>query len=182
MKTIMYVGVLLLFSSVYAQEKPKNVSEETTVKTVKVNDGKKITETKVKVNTREEQELKLAEADKNKTDQELVTSPVKVTKTVSIDLDNDPFYDTAYQERAFTFGENNYNFTRNDAGFHILSKKADASTQIGSAYRSSLKNYYIFESEGKTGIGYFNSKGNFVVEYHDKGQNGLKVEEYILME
>ena len=47
MKNLLYLGALLICTSAIAQEKPKEVKEETEVKIVKVKDNDKTTEKKV---------------------------------------------------------------------------------------------------------------------------------------
>ena len=179
MKNIAIIITLFFTSFVIAQQKPKNVSEETETKTVKVNDGKKVVEKKIKVTTREEQELKLAEKDKNKVNQKLVESPVKVTKTVQYDNDNDPYYDVEYQQRTFKYNGNEYAFTKDDTGFVIIDS-SNKGTPFANIYRSSTDNHYIFESKNRSGIGYFDAQGNFILEYYDGKSKVLKKRVYVL--
>lgn len=80
MKNLIYLSVMLLCSGIMAQERPKEIKQETVVKTVKVNDGETISEKKFKVVTREEADVELDENDAEKVNQNRVMSNVKVKK------------------------------------------------------------------------------------------------------
>src|SRR5690554_6218211 len=54
MKNVLYIVVLMFTTVIFAQNKPKNVSEETTTKTIKVDDGSQVLEQKVRITTRED--------------------------------------------------------------------------------------------------------------------------------
>ena len=179
MKNVFYIGLFLFAGTLFAQEKTKNVSEETTVKTIKTNNGEKITENKVKVTTREEQNIEFDKKDKNKRDKDVVNSPVKITKTLEIDNDSDSFYDSKVEVAFYEFGGKRYNFTKNETGF--LVNNDNATENYGKAIRASQKNHYLYKSGDKTGIGYFNEKGNFTVEYYNNDTGVLEKEEFIMV-
>ena len=67
MKNLVFITALIISGTLFAQEKPKEVKQETEVKTVKTNNGEKITEKKTKIVTRETSDITLDENDKNKT-------------------------------------------------------------------------------------------------------------------
>jgi hypothetical protein len=179
MKNLFYICLFLFAGTAFAQEKTKNVSEETTVKTIKTNNGEKITENKVKVTTREEQNIEFDEKDKDKRDKDVVNSPVKVLKTLEIDDDKDNFYDSKVEIGFYEFEGTRYNFTKSETGF-LIHKNEDA-FNFGKALRASEKNHYLFKSDDKTGVGYFNDKGNFAVEYYNNDTGKLEKEEFIMV-
>ncbi|WP_418509920.1 hypothetical protein [Corallibacter sp.] len=181
MKTLLYITAFMFMISVHAQEKPKNVSEETNIKTVKINDGKKITEKKVKLTTREEQQVELAEEDKNKVNQTMVDSPSKVTKTLEVDNDGDAFYDSKFETAHYEFNDKVYNFKKNSEGFLVSTKSKSDMSPLGNIIKSSKENHYFFKTNDYSGIGYFTDSGNFTIEYYDTNTNKLVKQDFILI-
>lgn len=100
---------------------------------------------------------------------------VKVTKTVRVDNDRDPFYESKNTIIYHTTDDGSYAFKANDKGF-MITDKDDAKT--GSAILSFNKKYYILDIDNYSGIGYFNNDGNFVVEYYDSDSETLINEEF----
>src|SRR5690606_13561476 len=140
MKHVIYIAVFLVPTVFFAQEKPTNVSEETTTKTVTVDDGREVVEKKVKVTTREEQQIKLAESDKHKVNQDVVDSPSKVTQTIEVDNDMDPFFDSKTKSVHYTYNDDNYIFKRNDNGFIVSEVGADARSEEHTSELQSREN------------------------------------------
>ena len=139
MKNLLYVIAFLVPTVFFAQEKPKNVSEETTTKTITVDDGKEVVEKQVKVTTREEQQVELAESDKNKVNQQVVPSPSKVTQTVEVDVevDDDPYYDSISESVFYTYDNDNYVFKKNNNGFLVSETDSDVN-KYGMVYMSCI--------------------------------------------
>lgn len=185
MKYLMYIAAFLFCFTAFAQEKtdtknnnPKDVVEETKVKTMKVEkNGKVVSEKKVAVTTKKEQEVKTAIEPDHYENSTRLDTPVKVTKTVKIDSDNDPFFDSETTMVTYKMNDQDYAFTRNDAGFIITFNGEDA-TVYGNARLTSLNGYYLLNADNFSGIGYFNSEGNFVVEYYDETLNAMVIQEF----
>jgi hypothetical protein len=119
MKNVIYICLLLLAGSVFAQEKPKNVSEEVKTTTIKVDNGTEVKEKKIKVTTRKEQNIEFDEKDKNKRDSEIVESPVKVKRTIEIDNNGDNSYDSKVEVGFYEFEGKRYNIKKNNNGFLV---------------------------------------------------------------
>lgn len=179
MKNVIHICLFLFVANVFAQEKPKNISEEEKVKTIKVDNGKEIVEKKIKVTTREEQAIEFDEKDKNKTDKDIIVSPVKVKKTIEIDNDNDRLYDTMTEIGYYEFEGNRYNFKKMNNGFLVSSENKENSNIFGNIERFNKENHYLFHNAETTGIGYFNTEGNFIVEYYDKKSGELVSKEFM---
>ncbi|TYB76264.1 hypothetical protein [Bizionia myxarmorum] len=179
MKTILYVGLFLISSSLLAQEKSRDMSQETETKTVRIDDGRKVVEKKVKTTTTEENEVRLSEEDVNKVDQERIISDSdkKITQTIEIDNDVDPFYDSEIESMNYQQDGKNYRFVRTTAGFDIATPESKAN--YGSAIKSTNSNEYVIKMNEFSGTGYFNSDGNFVIEYYDKERDALIQKEFI---
>ncbi|MCF7560727.1 hypothetical protein L3X39_08760 [Sabulilitoribacter multivorans] len=184
MKNIIYVCALLLCtSSLMAQEKPKETKEETEVKVVKIKDGDKTTEKKVKVVTRETASVKLNEKDKNKVNQDRVNTSTKVEKMVMVDNDNDENYDVLSKETYYKIGDKNYLFKPSDRGFDIAFNKDKAMfIPVEKALNTNANGHYLVNGESYTGIGYFNKEGNFVIQYYDNEKDSIETKTYVFAE
>ncbi|WOD43314.1 hypothetical protein [Hwangdonia lutea] len=175
MKNLIYVFALLFIGSAMAQEKPKEVKQETKVKVVKTKNDKETKEKKVKVITRETADVKLDKNDKNKVNQSRVNATKKVEKMVMVDDDNDADYDILTKETFFVSGDQTYKFTPNDKGFDIIfDNDNNEFVKIGKAWSTSASGNYIIRGEMHNGIGYFDKNGNFVVEYFDENTKRVK--------
>jgi bifunctional ADP-heptose synthase (sugar kinase/adenylyltransferase) len=182
MKNLMLLIAIILSGNVFAQETPKEVKQETEVKTVKIKDSDKTTEKKVKVVTRETALVELDKKDKNKTDQNRVESTKKIEKTVFIDNNNDDNYDMLTQETYYVLGDGKYMFTPNKKGFDIAfdkNKDNDHLVKVGKAWTTSRNGYYILNGDMHSGIGSFDSDGNFSVEYYNKDTDQVEVKTYM---
>lgn len=175
MKYLLYIFSLLMVTGAYAQNKPVDKVEETKTKTVKVEKNGKIIENKVKVTTTKKQDVMTTPKGSSTINNERIFPKVKVTKTVSIDNDNDPFYDTEDKIIYYTDDRGKYIFTSNKKGFTITNPE---SIDIGFAARSSNNEYYILNMDTYSGVGYFNTKGNFVVEYYNSDLDLLVNKEF----
>jgi len=181
MKNVIYTLIFLFVANVWAQQTPKNVSEESTVKTVKTNNGSGIVEKKVKVTTREEQNIEFAEKDANKTDKDVVNSPVKVNKTIEIDNDFDNSFDSKTEVAYYEFEGQQYNFKKVNNGFSVLVENNETPDSLGNIVKFKRENHSLFQNGNDTGIGYFNEDGSFTIEYYDKDTRTVTSQEFILV-
>ncbi|WP_338358138.1 hypothetical protein [Yeosuana marina] len=182
MKNVIVLIAILLSVNLFAQEASTEVKKETEVKTIKTKDADKTTEKKIKVVTSETASVELDKKDKNKVNQDRIGATKKVEKTVSIDNDDDNNYDVLSQETYYILGEENYRFTPNEKGFDITfdkNKDNNHFIKVGKAWTTSNDGYYILNGEMHSGIGYFDSNGNFAVEYFNKETNQVEVKTYM---
>ena len=179
MKNLVFVAALILSGTLFAQEKPKEVKKETEVKTVKTNNGEKIISKRVKVVTKETSDIKLDENDKNKIDQDRVKSTIKVEKDVYVDNDDNTGYNFLSKETYYISDDGSYAFSPNKMGFDInYSPENETPIEIGKSWVSSNASYYIVDGETHSGIGHFNTNGDFVVEYYNKDTQQVEVKTY----
>lgn len=175
MKNLIYLLALLFIGNVMAQEKAKEIKQETKVKVIKTKNGDETSEKKVKVITRETSDVKLDENDEKKINQNRVNATKKVEKMIMIDDDKDHDYDTLTKETYYVSGEGNYKFTPNNKGFDILfDNDENKFVKIENAWATSASGNYIIRGEMHNGIGYFDKNGNFVVEYFDEDSKTVK--------
>ncbi|NNC50641.1 MAG: hypothetical protein HKO01_08920 [Flaviramulus sp.] len=183
MKNIIYISALLLFTGAIAQEANKEAKEETEVKIVKIKNGNKTTEKKVKVITRETGSVELAEADENKVNQDRVESVSKVEKMVMVDDDGDEDYDYITKETYYKIGDKEFLFKPNNRGFDIaFNNNEEKFVKKATALNTNASGHYIVNGEAFSGIGYFNRNGDFVIEYYNKENDTLEIKTYILAE
>ncbi|HLV39547.1 hypothetical protein [Xanthomarina sp.] len=173
MKNVLYIAVFMFTTVFFAQNKPKNVSEETTTKTITIDDGQEVTEQKVKITTREEQKIELDESEKNNVNQDIVASPTKVTQTIEIDTEMDPIYNSKTESIHYNYNDENYVFKKNSKGFMVSELASDSEMDFGNILRTSRANNYYFTSNDYNGIGYFDTNNNFVIEYYDASKNAI---------
>ncbi|TYP77198.1 hypothetical protein [Aquimarina intermedia] len=176
------VTMLILFVfaiSMHAQENPKSVKVEETTKTVKVKDNKGTTENKVKTIVKEESEVKMNPADKEKVNQTRIETPATVTETNVVDNDQDNAYDFITKKTYYRHNNIDYTFSPEQKGFNVATKTDSKS--VGKAIRSSRPNYYFYDSDRDRGFGYFDKDGNFTVEYYDSSTNEIKMEKYSIL-
>ncbi len=181
MKNTIYMLALFVVGTAFAQEKPSEVEEKVETKTIKVNDGEKITEKKVKVVTRETNSVELDKKDENEVNQNRVNSISKVEKMVMIDDDEDGDFDFLTKETSYKIGDKSYLFKPNDRGFNIAFNNNESKfVTIENAFNTNKKGNYYINSAAYNGIGYFDNSGNFVIEYYDKDSDSLKSKTYLL--
>ncbi|WP_111307118.1 hypothetical protein [Confluentibacter sediminis] len=180
MRHVIYICLFLFTGTVFAQEKPKEVKEEVEVKTIKIKDNEKTTENKVKVVTRETNDIELNENDKNKTNQERIPTATKVEKLTYIDNDGGDSYDVLTKETSYKMADGNYVFSPSDNGFEMShSMDNNQSEKIGKSWAASIKGYYIVDGTSHSGIGYFDKNGNFVTEYYNKDTKQVEIKTYL---
>ncbi|CAM1366758.1 hypothetical protein [Tenacibaculum soleae] len=155
-------------------------SQTEVVKTTKVEKSQKVDKngvkynTKVKVVTEKSQKVKFNPNQKNKLNQKIVDSPITVTKNIMVDNDKDPFYDTKTKVTYFKYKQVKYDFLINQNDLLITYKLKDKDITSAKALKSINNNFYVVAGNDFNGVGYFNSQGDFIVEYKDKKSDKLE--------
>ena len=174
MKKLIYTAAILICGTAMAQEKPTEIKKETTVKTVKFKNGKDTKEGKIKVTSEETANVKLDPNDKYKVNQRRIAAEKKVKNTIMIDNDADAAYDVLTSETFYVNKNNDYRFSPDKSGFTMaLSNEKNDFVDIGKAWSSTNTKTYIIKGEMYNGIGYFDSKGNFIVEYYNEDTQAI---------
>lgn len=179
MKNLIYIFSLLIGLGAYAQNNnPVDVTEETTVKTVKEKVNGKIVEKKIKVKTLQTQEVKIDPKYRYDLNGKRMDTPIKVTKTIQVDKDNDVAYDTKTKVTYYKFKDKDYSFIPDEQGFVVSVKEGDKDVTFGTARYSAKNMSYIFTTDTYTGVGYFDENKTFVIEYFDGKSDGLVTKEF----
>ncbi len=177
MKNLIYIFSFLMITGAFAQEKkPIDKMEETKTTTTTVNkNGEVVSENTVKVTTKKEQAIKTVQREGNTPDGDKVDTPVKVTQTIQINRNSDPFYDVTDKTVYYNYNDEQFTFTSDNNGFLMTSPQ---NSSYGEARKSASNHFYLMTIKGNPGVGYFDHKGNFVVEYHDTANNVMIMESY----
>lgn len=177
MKNLVYIFSFLMLTNAYAQEKkPIDKMEATTTTKTTVNkNGEKVSESTVKVTTKKEQEIKTKQRKGHTTNGDKVDTPIKVTKTIEIDTDSDPFYDAADKTVYYNRNAENFTFTSDSNGFLMASSD---NPSYATARKSASNHFYLMTIKGLPGVGYFDRNGNFIVEYYDARNDAMIIESY----
>lgn len=164
----------LIFSMLFMSSIIVVNAQSDVIKTTKVKKTPHITEngmaynTKVKVVTEKSKRTKFNPNQKYDLNQNRVDSPVTVEKTIMIDNDTDPFYDTKTTVKFFKYKGKKYDFLFGEDNILITYKLKDKDITSAKAIKSINNNFYIIEGKDFNGTGYFNKYGDFVIEFINK--------------
>ncbi|MFS4481883.1 hypothetical protein ACKGJY_02615 [Hyunsoonleella sp. 2307UL5-6] len=173
MKNTIYILALFICGTAVAQEQPSEVTEEVKIKTIKQNNGKNVTEKKIKMVTRETSNVKLDDSDAEKINQNRVNATTKVEKKIMVAKNSNNFK-TLSKVTYYTVGDSNYMFTPQNYGFDVANNQDSKYTTIAKAWITKANGSYIIKGETLNGVGYFDKNGNFIVEYFDDTSNSIK--------
>ena len=173
MKTTIITTALLIFSIV-GQSQNKNVKDETktTVTTVKTSEGEK--KYVKKENVKEVQKIELNNPKPNTLNIDIKQSPVEVVTTTKI-TNPDGSTRTVDIDRSSTYSSNGetYSLSLDAYGYTMSNGK-------GKPYllRRTTTNSYLFRSNDKTAVSYFDTNGDLIVEIYDENLDKISVEKY----
>jgi hypothetical protein len=172
-KTVFLTIIILLFSiHIKAQSTNKQTETKTTTSTIKDSNGEH--KTVKKEVTNEVQKIELGKEKSNTVNIPTIDSPINVTTTTkvtnpdgstrTVDIDRSSYYES---------NGNKYKLAL-DASGYILTY----GTSKPALLRKTSTNSYIFRSESKTAIGYFDTNGDLIVEIYDDKSDKVTVEKY----
>ncbi len=168
------LGALTLFSfTVQAQNQNVTDVSKTTVTTIKDSDGEK---TMVKSqNIQAVQNIKLEDADSKTLNKNVKSTPIQVTSSTqvtgpdgtvrTIDVDRSAYY---------TIGDNKYQVSLDKMGYTMMNN----GKKMG-VLRATSNNNYIYRTKDKTSFGYFDDKGNLILETYDDKTDTMTTEMYM---
>lgn len=174
MRKIFATAILLAFGiTANAQVDQKQVTKESTTRTVTVDNG----ETKRKVSKTERteavQDIELQNAESNQLNKDIKQTPVRVQKSTSISGTGIPEQEID-RSSYYSFNGRNYQFQSDNSGYRITSPD---NKEYGVLRKLSNGNY-IYRTKDKVSVGYFDDKGNLVVETYDDKNDRITVETY----
>lgn len=174
MKVVILSTIAFLFSiQIEAQNTQTEVKTKTT--TVKDSEGtRKTVKTEV---IKKDQKVQLGEEKSNTINIPTVDSPVTVTTTTKItnpdgttrtvDVDRSSYYESNGRTYKLDLDPSGYVITQGDMKPALL--------------RKTSTNSYIFRSDNRTAIGYFDTEGNLIVEFYDDKLDIVNIEKYVVI-
>ncbi|MFY7671302.1 hypothetical protein ACOSP6_09490 [Tenacibaculum sp. MEBiC06402] len=177
-KIILTTFLISIISFTHAQK--SDVVETTEIaENPEVNEDGELYSTKVKVITRKVQKNKFDPKQKHQLNQDRIASPISVEKVIMIDNDMDPFYDKTTRMKYYKLKGKKYSFQVDKNNLLISYKTNNSNYNSAKAYKSRNNRFYIVSGKDFNGVGYFNSKNDFVLEYYDKAKGDT---EYAIFE
>ncbi len=174
MKTTALLITAFLFS-LSGQAQNQNVTNvtKTTVTTVKDSDGEK--QTVKKQDVQEVQNIELQNSESKELNKDLKQTPVQVTSTTQItnpdgstrtvDVDRSSYYEA---------GGKQYQVKLDPQGYTMTSPTSKKPALL----RKTSTNSYIYRTNDKTAVGYFDTNGNLIIETYDDKSDKVSIETY----
>lgn len=175
-KTLFLTAVVFAFTTnTSAQNTNTQTETKTTISTKK--DAKGYHKTVKNEVTKEVQNIELENAKKNTSNIPMKESPVMVTKTTTItnpdgttrtvDIDRSAFYESDGNKYKLDLDASGYVMTFGNSKPVLL--------------RKTSTNSYIYRSDSKTAIGYFDTNGNLIVEVYDDKSDKVTLEKFVII-
>jgi hypothetical protein len=174
MKLVLVTAITFLFSM---QIEAQNTQTETKTKTTTVKDSDGTHKTVKTQVIKKDQNVVLGEEKANTINIPTVNSPVTVTTTTKI-TNPDGTTRTVDVDRSSYYESNGkiYKLDLDPAGYVITHGEMKPAL-----LRKTSTNSYIFRSENRTAIGYFDTEGNLVVEFYDDKLDIVNIEKYAVI-
>ena len=169
------LGAIALFSfTLQAQNQNVTDVSKTTVTTIKDSDGEK---TLVKSqNIQAVQNIELENADSKELNKNVKATPFQVTSTTQVTGPDGTMRTIAVDRSAFySMGENKYQVVIDKTGYTIMNNGKNFGV-----LRPTSNNNYIYRTKDKISFGYFDEKGNLILETYDDKTDKMTVETYML--
>ena len=174
MKLVTLTAIAILFS---IQIEAQNTQTETKTKTTTVKDSEGTRKTVKTQVIKKDQKVVLGQESPNTINIPTVNSPVTVTTTTKItnpdgttrtvDMDRSSYYESNGKIYKLDLDPSGYVITHGEMKPALL--------------RKTSTNSYIFRSENRTAIGYFDTEGNLVVEFYDDKLDIVNIEKYAVI-
>jgi hypothetical protein len=174
MKLVTVTAIAFLFS---IQLEAQNTQTEVKTKTTTVKDSEGVHKTVKTEVIKKDQQIVLGEEKSNTINIPVVDSPITVTKTTKItnpdgttrtvDVDRSAYYESNGRIYKLDLDASGYLISHGDMKPALL--------------RKTSTNSYIFKSENKTAIGYFDTEGNLVVEVYNDKLDIVDIEKYYVI-
>lgn len=174
MKTLFYISILLLGTYSFAQTKPVDEMKTTQIKTQTVEEDGKLVTKQVKVVTEKKQEVKTDPSKSGQIDAPMIETPTKVTKTISVNTNNNGRFKALSKITYYTFNDHVYGLQTTNTGYELSRKVNNKNMPYGTARRTQNKDIYVITTKHYSGVGYFNQNNDFIIEYYDKDKKMIQ--------
>ncbi len=150
MKKILMIIALAAVTTGFAQ---KNKEKETIVTKTSVTDNKGTEVATKSVTQTKKEAIDLKASDAGQVNQKMVVKPIETDTQVNYDFDGNRFRFLSQKDKD---------------GYRLMTLKDNATQEEYAIIKPTSQNgYYILSKQGESSFGYFNEKGNFVVERYD---------------
>ncbi len=162
---------VLVSTGMLAQNKNVTKTSKTTVTTIKDSDGeKKLTRTQ---NTNQQQNIEFQDADSNALNKDVKATPVNVMTSTEITLPDGTSRIVDVDRTAYySLGDQNFKIYADNKGYTM---SAD-NNQKAAVLRHLNDNSYIYKTDNKMSVGYFNEEGNLVLQTYDDKNDAIITE------
>lgn len=162
---------VLVSTGMVAQNKNVTKTSKTTVTTIKDSDGEKtLTRTQ---NTNQQQNIEFKDAESNALNKDVKATPVEVTSTTEITLPDGTTRTVDVDRTAYySMGEQQYKVYADNKGYTMAGKN----NKRAGILRHLSNNSYIYKTDDKMSVGYFDKDGNLVLQTYDDKTDDIIIE------
>ena len=153
--------IIALLSTTMLFAQNTNETEIETIKKTRVTASDGVTENTKKVVTQKKTDLAIGEGT-TYTNFKTVMKPSDISTEVFYNFDN----------KSYRFKKDGVNY--------ILINNDNSDTNIARLYPTTQKGYYIMTQDGNNSLGYFNAKGDFIIESYNQDNDALTSLTYTL--
>ncbi|QYJ67675.1 hypothetical protein [Flavobacterium litorale] len=175
MKKIAAIAFLALGISLNAQVN-KNVTKETKTTTITVDNGKEEQQFVKTEKVKTEQDIKFKDAESDKLNKKIAETPVKVNKSTT--YSGDKLVTTNVNTTYYMLNGKRYTLKGNNGNGYTMASPENSNYGV---LKTNGDNRYSCKIDGKTSVGYFDQKGNLVIETRNNDGRGKMVETYTLL-
>ncbi|MGY5351420.1 hypothetical protein ACXGQW_02405 [Wenyingzhuangia sp. IMCC45533] len=129
--------------------------------------------TEVKVITEKTKAVKMDPNQKYSLNQDRLSTPTQVEKTIMVDNDDDPQYDKIVKVKYSVHNDKKYNFAISGNQLLSDSEMSSMDNDEKEAINKMYHKHHSNKADSKKNI-YFNENDHFVVKYHDKVQDDVE--------
>lgn len=172
---IVTLSLILCTSFTFAQNKNVQKEEKTTVKTIKDSDGEKKIVKKEEI--KEVQNIEFENTGENTLNKEMKQTPVEVTSTTEVSVDGVTRSIDVDRSAYYNLDGTRYEIAVDKSGYSI---KDTEGNNLG-LLRKTSNNNYLLVAKNKVSVGYFDKRGNLIVETYDDKNDVLVVEKYLVV-
>jgi hypothetical protein len=174
-KFILNTAVLLFTLGMYSQNTNVKTEEKITTTTIKDSKGEqKIVKKEI---VSEKQDIEFVNAESTKTNKDMKPTEINVTTTKQIIVDGETKSFDVDHSSYYDLDGTKYEIKSDKKGYVLLNR--DKKTANG-VLRKTQNNSYIFRTKDKVSVGYFDTKGNLILETYDPKTDSMILEKFVI--
>ena len=174
MKTIIGISVLLLSLGLQAQNQNKKTETVETTTTVKDDKGEHKVVKKQEI--KEVQDIQLQAVPNGTLNTDIAPTATQVTATTKVNIDGQETVVDVDHSAYYSYNGEKYHVLTDKTGYTLTSPNQNNVSFL----RRTSNNNYIYRNKDKFSVGYFDAKGNLVLETYDEKTDKVTTETYNL--